>query len=439
MNQKCQDNCGVAAICQHGNAVEPLCKSIFQLQHRGQRFVGFSVLQNNGEIDGDVAPGLVSHNRSMFLKSQGSSAITHVSLKEPQPFFAYTKMGRIGLAFSGRIQNAEQIRQCAKQDGHSFATADEAEVLTNLVGQYDDPVLGLKQMAEQVMGSFSLVLLTKNGIYAARDPFGFKPLIIGKGLDGCAVASESPGITEIGMEIVRDVKPGEIIILEKQGFTTVGQIPSTRVAHCAFEWAYTARYDSIIDGIPVEQTRLNMGASLAKGDNIEADLVAPIPMSGIGHAQGYHARSRLRYRDIFFYNRYSDRSYTPLEQADRDRIAAEKLSLIHSAIKGQKIVLCDDSIVRGTQMRKQIMRLRDAGAKEIHIRVASPPLMAPCRYGISTRSYDELIARKHAVEEIRKMLGADTLKYNSLDDFVAAIGLPKEQLCLACFTGEYPL
>lgn len=434
-----QDNCGVVGICQNGNSLENLAKSLFHLQHRGQHFVGLAVRKENKMIDHETVPGLVKPNIKIFQSRESDSAIGHVSLKEPQPFFAYTKMGQICLAFSGNILNSQAIREQAKEVGQSFISELDVEVLTRLVGQSSDPAEGIKMMASQIKGAFSLVLLTENGLYASRDPFGFRPLIIGKSLAGCAVASESPALEEIGMEIVRDVKLGEIIVLEKQGFTKVGQIISERVAHCAFEWAYIARIDSVIDGVAVKQVRNNLGAKLAKGDDVEGDIVASIPLSGIGHAQGYHHASNIPYDDVFLYNRYSDRSYTPLEEETRNLIAAEKLSLIHEAIKGKRIILCDDSIVRGTQMRKQILRLKAAGAKEVHIRVASPPLMAPCCYGISTRSYEELIARRHSIEEIRKMLGADTLRYNTLDDFVAAIGLSKEQLCLSCWTDEYPL
>lgn len=434
----CLDNCGVAAICRDGNAVAMIGQCLFHLQNRGQRYVGVSS-NDRDEINGDVAPGLVKSNQRLFRSHQGGSAIGHVSLKEPQPFTAYARSGKISLAFSGDIINARELRQEAMQSGQPFTSENQAELLIWLICQSGDPVEGLKKMAERVIGSYSLVLLTQTGLFAVRDPYGFKPLVIGRGRNGCAVTSESPAITETGLDVVRDVIPGEIVLLEKQGFTTVGQIPGPRCAFCAFEWAYTARFDSVLETVPVELARHNMGEILAQRDNVEADLVAPIPMSGIGHALGYHKVSRLPYGEVFFYNRYSSRSYAPLEQTERDSIAAEKLSLITRAIRGQRIVLCDDSIVRGTQMGKQVLRLRAAGAKEIHLRVASPPLIAPCRYGISTRSSDELIARKHKVDDIRKLLAADTLKFNNLDDFVAAIGLPKEQLCLACFTGEYPL
>lgn len=433
--------CGIVGICSEGNAVAGLQNGLFHLQHRGQRFVGVAGKENNGEIFLGVASGLVKQHKFLFEEVRPSkTAIGHVSLKEKQPFCGYTKFGEVGLAFSGKLASVQRDRERLKQTDYVFVSKDEVGLLLSLIVQGGDhPIKGIEAMAEEIGGAFSLVLLTNEGIFAVRDGFGFRPLVIGKGMDGCGVASESPALEEMGMEILRDARPGEILFLEQQGFVSVGQIPSQRVAHCAFEWAYIARIDSVIEGIPVKRVRHNLGATLARNDNIAADIVAPVPLSGTGYGQGYHRVSGIPYDDVFLYNRYSDRSYTPLEQQVRDAIAAEKLSVVKEAVRGQRIVLCDDSIVRGTQMRKQVLRLREAGVKEIHVRVASPPLKAPCRYNLSTRSYHELIAVRHSIAEICSMLGADTLRYNTLEDFVAAIGLSPEKLCLACWTGEYPL
>ena len=431
--------CGVFGVANDGNCLGKVEKGLFHLQHRGQKSVGLAFSSNEKSIQNSVLLGLVRPNGNIFQLADSEQAIGHVSLKEPQPFFAHTKMGEIAVAFSGNIRNSQEIRENLLKLGCAFTSYTDVELIARLIGQYENPVEGIKNMAGRIRGAFSLVLITEAGIYAARDPFGFRPLIIGKDIRGCAVASESPSLKENGMKIIQDVRPGEIILIEKQGFTTVGAIPSLRSVHCAFEWAYIARYDSVIDGVPVYEARHNLGAALAKNDDIEADLVVPVPMSGTGHAVGYHHASRIPYGYAYVYNRYSDRSYTPLDQRERDRIATEKLSLIGGMVRGKKIVLCDDSIVRGTQMRRQVMRLREAGAREIHIRVASPPLMAPCEYGISTRTYKELIARNHSVEEIQKLLGADTLRYNSIDDFVSAIGIPAEKLCLSCWTDKYPV
>jgi amidophosphoribosyltransferase len=256
--------------------------------------------------------------------------------------------------------------------------------------------------------------------------------------------------------VVRDVRPGEIILINEQGFTTLKELDSPRRAHCAFEWAYTASIDSRIEGLYVLEARNNLGAKLAQRDleegGFNADLVAPVPMSGIGHAIGYHMRSRLNYQEVFLYNRYADRSYTLATQVARDRMAKRKLSVLHPAVADKRIILCDDSIVRGTQIRYKVKDLKMAGAREVHVRVACPPLMYPCDFGISTRSYEELMARRYlyqgnisSLDQLRDLerwvaqqIGADTVKYNSLDAFVEALGIPREDLCLKCWNGMRP-
>ncbi len=430
---------GVMGLCQGWNSLAPLKKGLFQMQHLGQDFGGLAVHADEKRIIVESFKGLIKPSSQIFDGKSGSSAIGHVSIREAQPYFNYAKIGEMAAVFSGNIFNCQEIRNKFLTDNHVLTSAYNVEVLLMLIAQKNDPVAGLKFMAEEAKGGFSIVLLTPEGLFAARDPFGFSPLIIGRGLYGCAVASESAAFKKIDMEIIRDVRPGEIIFLERQGFSTVGQLPVTRTAFDTFFWAYTSRIDAVADGIPAKTVRANLGAALARHDNIEADIVAPVPMSGIGCAQGYHRASGICYEDVFLYNRYSDRSYTPSEQVERDLIAEEKLDLINEAIVGRRIILTDDSIVRGTQLRRLVMRLRSAGAKEIHVRISVPPLIAPCKYNVSTRSYEELIARRHSVDEIRKMLGADTLRYNTIEDLVASVGLSADQLCLACWTNEYPL
>jgi amidophosphoribosyltransferase len=236
----------------------------------------------------------------------------------------------------------------------------------------------------------------------------------------------------------------------------VAQLDSPRRAHCAFEWAYTASLDSVIDGVPVQEARNNLGESLAQRDidegGLDADIVAAVPMSGIGHGLGYHRRSMINYQEVFLYNRYADRSYTLSSQLAREKMAKRKLSVLQYAVKGKRIILCDDSIVRGTQILYKVLDLKKAGAKEVHVRVACPPLMYPCDFGISTRSYEELAARHHikagnitSMEQLRGLearmaekIGADSVKYNSLDAFVAALGIPRQDLCLKCWDGIRP-
>jgi amidophosphoribosyltransferase len=288
-------------------------------------------------------------------------------------------------------------------------------------------------LAEKVKGSYSLVVLAQDGVYAARDVYGFRPLILGEGSGNYLVSSESRAIQNIGVYRLRDVRPGEIVFITEKGFETKRQLKSPRRAHCAFEWAYTASMDSKIDGLYVQEARNNLGKSLAERDReeggIQADLVAPVPLSGIGHALGYHMVSELPYQEVFLYNRYADRSYTQLTQEDRDRMAKKKLSVLRYALRDKRIVLCDDSIVRGTQIREKVRDLKNAGAKEVHVRIACPPLMYPCDFGISTRTYGELLARGFlangnitTLDQLRNLerwaserIGADSVHYNSLE------------------------
>jgi len=246
-------------------------------------------------------------------------------------------------------------------------------------------------------------------------------------------------------------------VISAQGFRTVAQVDSPRVAHCAFEWAYTASIDSIIDGVFVQEARNNLGAQLAQRDIDEgetgADVVAPVPLSGIGHALGYHHRSNVNYQEVFLYHRYADRSYMQATQIARERMAKRKLSVLHYAVKGKKIIICDDSIVRGTQIMTKVKDLKAAGAREVHVRISCPPLMYPCDFGISTRSYDELIVRQlikkgdiTSMQQLRdveawlaRRIGADSVKFNTIDAFVSALMIPKEKLCLRCFDGVNPL
>jgi amidophosphoribosyltransferase len=271
-----------------------------------------------------------------------------------------------------------------------------------------------------------------------------------------AISSESRALHNLGFEVIRDVRPGEIVLMNSQGFNTIGQLDSPRRAYCAFEWAYTASIDSVMEGLWVLEARNNLGAKLAQRDfeegGLDADLVAPVPMSGIGHAIGYHKRSRLNFQEVFLYNRYADRSYTQSTQIAREKMAKRKLSVLHHAVKNNRIVLCDDSIVRGTQILNKVMDLKRAGAREVHVRVACPPLMYPCDFGISTRTYSELMARQYqyrgnilSLEQLRDLehwvagrIGADSVKYNSLQAFVNALGIPREHLCLNCWDGISP-
>ena len=453
-----KDNCGVIGIYAKENCVNDIYLGIDFLQHRGQEYCGIATVNNN-EI------GLITHRGRVgerFTASElqtlrGDFGIGHVSLKDRQPLRLETNLGSFVACFSGNIINADQLFSDLKRKGHSFSTTSHIELILKLIGEERDVIEGISKMSQKISGSFSLLLLNNQGIYVARDTYGLRPLILGGGKGKFIVASESRAIESLDMEIERDVKPGEIIFIDRHGFRTLKQLESRRIAFCVFEWAYIASIDSKIDGVYVKEARNNLGEKLAERDEeeggLEADCVSPVPMSGIGHALGYHKRSRIRYQDVFLYNRYADRSYTLATQEARDRMAKRKLSVIREAVQGKRIVLCDDSIVRGTQIRDKVRELKKGGAAAVHVRVACPPLMHPCLYGISTRTYEELVARSYikkgeidsldklrlVEEKVAHFVDADSVRYNSLENFVAAIGLPKEKLCLRCWDGLSPI
>jgi amidophosphoribosyltransferase len=434
-----KENCGVFGLYNAGksSAAKSIYYGIFKLQHRGQRYCGIAT--SSRDINLTTHKGYVRHTftETEIHNLRGSSGIGHVSLKERQPIILISNMGKFAIAFSGNIMNAITLRNELKKQGHSCSSETDIELLGKLIAYEKDFHNGILKLSEKIKGAYSLVILTKNGIYAARDPHGFKPLILGRNNNEFAVSSESRPFDLLGLEIYRDVKPGEVIFIDKNGIKTIARVKNSHPSFCAFEWAYIASVDSIVDGIPVIRARENFGRKLAKRDgNIDADLVAPVPFSGIGCALGYHKESRLPYQEVFLIDRFASRSYTPLTQESRDEEARIKLSVIKDNVKGKRIVLCDDSIVRGTQIQFKVMELKNAGAKEVHVRIACPPLVAPCLYGISTRSYKELAAKKYSIEGIREKIGADTLIYNTLEDFIDAIGLPADHLCLSCFTGK---
>jgi amidophosphoribosyltransferase len=451
-----RDNCGVFGLYADRDCAYEIFQGIDFLQHRGQEYCGIATYYGHVNQVTHHGKVLSSFTDQDLDRLTGRWGIGHVSLKERQPVRWHSRLGEIAVAFSGNIINAEGLMEEMMGRGKAFWRGYNVEVLSKIFLEAQDPVAGLTDVARMVKGAYSLVILTQDGIYAARDVYGFRPLALGRAQGRCAVSSESRALQNLDLEVMRDVRPGEILLINNQGFHTLAQLPSPRKAHCAFEWAYTASIDSLIDGLWVLEARNNLGGQLAQRDAAEgslaADLVAPVPMSGIGHAIGYHMSSGLNYQEVFLYNRYADRSYTQSTQVARESMAKRKLSVLHHAVAGHRIVLCDDSIVRGTQIMHKVHDLKKAGAREVHVRVACPPLMYPCDFGISTRSYEELLARQflnqgdiNSLEELRRLetwvaarIGADSVKYNSLEAFVEALGLPKADLCLKCWDGIRP-
>lgn len=457
MRKSIQDNCGVFGLYASTPCAYEIYQGIDLLQHRGQEYCGIATFDGTVHQVTHHDKVLPSFTDRDLETLPGNWGIGHVSLKERQPVKWQSLLGDIAVAFSGNILNAQDLVRHMMEHGTAFWRGYNVEIISKIVLEKKDLVAGIAALAERIKGAYSLLILSRDGIYAARDVYGFRPLILGQGRGKYAVSSESRALQNLELEIVRDVRPGEIILINGHGFNPVKQLASPRRAHCAFEWAYTASIDSVIDGLYVLKARNNLGARLAQRDEEEgglaADLVAPVPMSGIGHAIGYHMRSGLNFQDVFLYNRYADRSYTLSTQVAREKMAKRKLSVLHYAVKNRRIVLCDDSIVRGTQILNKVYDLKKAGARAVHVRVACPPLMYPCDFGISTRTHGELLARRYinqgditTLDQLRRLeawvaecIGADSVKYNSLEAFVQALGLPREELCLKCWNGENPL
>lgn len=437
LNQKNNyENCGVFGIFSPEKCAEKIFYGIFKLQHRGQKYCGIATYDKNIKLI--THEGFVRHTftPTELNELSGFYGIGHVSLKERQPIVVESKLGNFSLCFAGNIINSEELISKYKNKGHSFFTHTCVELLAHIISEGKDFIEGFKKISKEVKGSYTILILAKEGIYGFRDSHGFKPLIIGKNKNEYAISSESRPFSFFHMEILRDVMPGEVILINENGIKSLGIIERKKESFCAFEWAYIASMDSIIEGVPVAKARNDLGCYLALNDNVEADIVSAIPFSGIGYALGYHKKSGIPYDEVFLIDRFSSRSYLPLTQEEREKEAELKLSVIQINVKGKRIILCDDSIVRGTQIRNKVLELKSFGAKEVHVRIGCPPLIAPCLYDISTRSYEELIAKKYDIKEIAKKIGADTLRYNTIENFIKGIGIPGDKLCLHCWTGE---
>jgi len=430
--------CGIFAVSGKENVIEDIFLGIFYLQHRGQQYCGISTYDGNA-IKIRTHRGMV---RSTFTDDlsgmDGNMAIGHTSLKDRQPIKLDSRMGEFTICFEGNIINREDLINELKKQGHSFYTDSDIEVVAKLIAQGDDFVSGIELMASKIRGAYALVILSKGKIYAARCKHAFRPMVIGKRNGAVAVTSESCSFINLGFEIIRDVAPGEILEIQGSNFEIKKVIPSPFTQYCSFEWVYTANVASTIDGLSVDIARRNLGAALAKRYPVEVDIVGAVPNSGMGHAIGYAQESKIPYDNAFIKYDYASRSYTQPTQAERDREAKIKLIPVPAKIKDRSVVLCDDSIVRGTQMKNDmVVKLKKCGVRQIHVRVACPPLKAPCLYGVATRSKEELAAHKKSVEEVRKYIGVDGLAYNTLEDLGKALGRPLDQICTSCWTDEY--
>ena len=462
---------GLFGVVSENNCISSLYYGTDYHTHLGTEYGGIAFIEKNGLPVKKIHDIKNSQFKSKFYegsdKIKSHLGIGVISDKDPQPLTFESKFGAFAICCAGLVANKDALAAELIEKGIAFSEIDRGEINTtelvaHLINQGNSILYGIERMYDRIIGSISLLLMTKKGIYCARDRQGVTPLAVGQKAGEVAVASETCAFPNLGFTVKKYITPGEIIFLSRKGVEEKkkGRL-GTKI--CAFLWVYTGFPASSYEGINVEKVRENCGTFLAKRDSVKADLVSGVPDSGVAHAVGYAMESGIPYRRALLkYTPGYGRSYTPLSQELRDRIALMKLIANDAIVKGNKIVLCEDSIVRGTQLKNYtIAKLMLAGAKEVHIRPACPPLMFPCVYNLSTRSIQELVARraikalegkdiedvseyvnpfsegyKKMVEWIAKDLGATSLQYQLLDDMVQAIGLPKEKLCLYCWIGR---
>ncbi|HZT68574.1 MAG TPA: amidophosphoribosyltransferase [Terriglobia bacterium] len=448
-DDKFHDHCGVFAVYGHPEAAKLTYLGLYALQHRGQESAGIAV-SDGDHINGHKGMGHVAEvfNERVLHDLAGHAAIGHTrystagdtNLKNAQPLSVSCQKGQVALAHNGNLVNAASIRRELEARGDIFQTTSDTEVILHYFARSRHSGIpeSIAEALDRVSGAYSLVMLFKDSVYAIRDPRGFRPLSLGQLNGAYVVASETCAFDIISATYLREVEPGEMVILDKRGITSLRFSPPARPAKCIFEHVYFSRPDSIVFGRSVQSCREMLGRRLAHEHPAEADLVVPVPDSGVAAAIGYSQESGLPLKFGLIRNHYIGRTFIEPTQAIRDFGVKLKLNPVRSLLEGKRVVLVDDSIIRGTTSRKIVRLVREAGAREVHLRISCPPTISPCYYGIDTPTKKELIASSHSVEEIREYVGADTLGYLSLDGLQEAVGNDKESYCLACYTANYP-
>ena len=449
-SDKFKDECGIFGIYGHDDAASLAYLGLYALQHRGQESAGIATA-NDGKLTLRRAMGYVgdAFNDRMLSELPGRSAIGHVRystfgdsrIVNAQPILIDCAHGQIALCHNGNLVNAGELREQLVREGSIFQTNSDTEVILHLYAKsvaktVEDAIV---ESVSQVSGAFSLVMLTPESLIAVRDPHGFRPLALGRIGDTYVVCSDTCAMDLIGAEYVREVEPGEVLVIGPSGLRSYMPFAPTPSAHCIFEHVYFARPDSYVFGKSVNEVRTNLGRLLANESGVEADAVVPIPDSGLCAALGYAESSGVPLKMGLIRNHYVGRTFIQPHQSVRGLKVKVKLNTVKSILEGKRVVLVDDSIVRGTTSKKIVAMIKAAGAREVHMRISCPPTVSPCYYGIDTPHRDELIAAKHSVEEIRDYMGADTLAYLSMDGLQQAVGDSHPNYCTACYTKNYPV
>ncbi len=444
--------CGVVGVYSENEDITSKIAffSLYSLQHRGQESAGISVFGDYIHIHKGM--GLVNEifDSRKLDGMKGKIAVGHVrysttgesKIENAQPLLVKTKQGAMAIAHNGNLVNYLSLRNSLEKSGSVFVSDSDTEVIAKLMAKemaVNDPVNAIINLSSQIKGSYTLVFAFNDMLIGFRDSYGFKPLIVGKGDFGYVIASESCALDAVGAEIIRDVEPGEAVIIKDGDIDFIRIEESKNKAFCVFEYIYFARPDSVIDGISVYDVRQRIGRILAKESPVDADIVSSVPDSGTTSAIGFSKESGIEYLEALIKNRYVGRTFILPGQALREMSVKIKMNAIRKNVEGKRVVLIDDSIVRGTTSRKIVDMVRGAGAKEVHFRVGSPPIISPCYFGIDMSTREELIASSKTVEEIRKEINADSLAYLSLDGLIEAVTKERKELCLACLTAKYPI
>jgi len=446
---KLHEECGVFGIYGHPEAARLTYLGVYALQHRGQESCGI-VVSNGARLHSERDMGHVSEvfDQSRLDRLPGTSAIGHVrystagevSIRECQPFLVACQHGQIAICHNGNLPFAREERKRLERDGAIFSSTSDTEVVLHGVARSRaaNAIEAIPEVLRNTEGAFSMLFLTPTELIAIRDPRGFRPLALGRLNDAWVIASETCAFDLISAKYVRDVEPGEMIVISEDGLRSTHPLPSQQHSMCIFEHVYFSRPDSIIFGQSVNRSRHRMGKRLAIEQPADADIVVPVPDSGVPAAIGYSAESGLPFRFGLVRNHYVGRTFIEPKQSIRSFGVRIKLNPVRHLIENKRIVLIDDSIVRGTTAKKIVRMVREAGARKIHVRISCPPTVGPCYYGVDTPNKSELIAANMSVEEIRDFIEADSLGYLSLDGMLAATGLNPDEACVACWNERYP-
>ncbi|TQQ85073.1 amidophosphoribosyltransferase [Peptacetobacter hominis] len=442
---------GILGVYSDKDVSKELYYGIYSMQHRGQESCGMAIYDTEAsEIVYKKEKGLVgdafkeeelkNYKGNIGIAHVRSSSVGHNHVSNTQPFVGSCRSRKLAIVDNGSLVNANYLRDSLEEEGFMFQTNSDAEVILHILARYykGDIVEAVKMTMDHIKGSYTLALICDDSLVAVRDPHGFRSLLLGKKGNEYLVASENSAIEILGGEVIRDVEPGEIIVVKDGELKSYhySEVCKPVKKSCIFEHVYIARNDATIDGLNAYEFRINCGAYLARNEDIKADCVVPVPDSGWAGAIGYANESGLKTTEGLVKNRYVGRTFIKPTQEEREIAVRIKLNPLASAIKGKSIILVDDSIVRGTTSKQLVKSLREAGAKEVHLRITSPPVKFPCYYGIDTPTRESLLAASHSVEEMREYIGCDTLKFISLEGMKeAAHGM--NTFCTSCFDGDY--